>query len=79
MAPAEVTEAANLGPGLYRTGDDSLQRTADLMRQSFDHGVSRFAERDNQHLRIRMQVVKIFTDSQQPAFAMHMPGKTPVD
>ena len=66
----------HLRRGLDRTGDNSLQRTSNLMGQSLDHRVTGFPQGDDQNARIRMQVVKIVADAQQSTLAMHMPRET---
>ena len=78
MSAAKIAKAAHLRGGLDRTGHDAFERRlADLLRQGLDHRVSGLADRDNQHARIRLQVVKIFADPQHSALTMHVPRKCP--
>ncbi len=41
--------------------------------QRGEHSVRRFADRNDEHASVRIQVAEIFTNSEYTAFAMHLP------
>jgi len=65
----------NLRGWLHRTRHQAFQRCSDLMGQGLDHGVSSLAQSDDQHARIRVQVVEIVADAQNSSFTVHMARK----
>src|ERR1700674_1872777 len=76
MAAAKIPKAANLSGRLHRTGHDSFQRGSDLRGQGLDHRMSSLAQRHDEYVRIRVQVIKILADAQNSPLAMHVPRKT---
>src|SRR5271165_444700 len=76
MSAVKVTEATHLCRRLDRTRHNAFQRRfSDLLLEGFRHRVSGLADGDHQDARIRIQMVKIFTNAQYPTLTMHVPLK----
>jgi hypothetical protein len=68
----EIAETVKLGFGLVRVHDDPFERFADLMAESADHGVCGFADGDDEHAGIGMQVEQVIADAKDSALAMNV-------
>src|SRR5579859_581446 len=79
MPTVKIAEAANLRCRLHRTRHNPLDGRPELLAEGFDHGVASLAQRDDAHLRIRVQVVKVFAHAQDAALAMHVSSESLFD
>ena len=59
--------------GLDRAGDDAFELcVANLRGERLGHGVPGFADRDDEHAPVGVEVVEIFADAQDAALAVHV-------
>src|SRR5579862_1512238 len=84
MSAEEITKSAKLSGRSHARSHDSGQRIlrarlTDLPRQSFGHRVSGFAERNDEHPRIRVEIKKIFANPQNSPLAVHVATKGTLD
>src|SRR5437868_5913450 len=75
MSTAKITEAMHLRAGVDRGGNDALQSIADLPGKRLDQRVASLADGDHEHAGVRIEVVKILTNAQNPALTLHVMSK----
>jgi hypothetical protein len=72
MSAVEISEAADLELGLDGTGDYAFEARARDFVESYQHGVCGFADGDDENAAVRIQIVKVFTDSEDAALGVQV-------
>src|SRR5579864_8572112 len=72
MSAMKIAEPACLRTRLNRTGDDSFKVISRLNFQCTQHCLRGLADGNHQHAVVSMKIVKVFADTQHPAFAGNM-------
>src|SRR6266849_7224743 len=73
MCAMKISEAANLELGFDRAGDNAFEACACYLVQCNQHGVGGFADCNDEHAAVGVEVVEVFANSENAALAMQVP------
>src|SRR5579884_4464790 len=72
MAAEEVTKPGQLRRRVHHANHDPLQAARDTSVQGLEHRVRGLTERDDEHVAIRTEVIKVLGNAQHAALALHV-------
>ena len=75
----KITKAADVKLRRNRAGDEAFEPFTRLLVQSGEHGVRRLSNRNNEDATVRIEIVQVFADPKNAAFAIQMPYKRTPD